>query len=203
MSFKSHYEKLFARYNTDKKQNKTKLMYLHNILFTVQSVLEVLALCLCFHLLNFTSTQLSSIPKSCWGSVTSWLCARLVKRLLIRLAISKLCNLKSSFLYYFKIHLIVSCKNYMLKKSQRLSLYHFPNCDQQGMDPATYGPGFFPQLLTQLSPQQEMVFCIKAPSGSFYHFNSCKTYYQQCCVAKKFQSLITTGKFYYSELSRC
>lgn len=101
-------------------QTKPKLMYLHNILFTVQSVLEVLALCLCFQLLNFTSTQLSSIPKSCWGSVILWLCARLAKRLLIQLAISKLCNLKSSFLYYFKTHLIVSCKNYMLKKSHRL-----------------------------------------------------------------------------------
>lgn len=112
--------KHYLQDTTQTKRNQTKpnLMYLHNILFTVQSVLEVLALC--FQLLNFTSTQLSSIPKSCWGSVILWLCARLVKRLLIQLATSKLCNLKSSFLYYFKIHLIVSCKKLHVKEEPQI-----------------------------------------------------------------------------------
>lgn len=130
-----------------------------------------------------------------------------MKRHFIQLSVCKPCNLKSSFLYYFKIYLALSFKNHVKEQPCRekihQTLYHVPNSDQQGMDPTTYYPRFFPQFLTELSPEQETVFCIKVPSGFSYHFNSCKTCYRQCCVAKKSQSLITTGNFYYSELSRC
>lgn len=60
------------------------------------------------------------------------------------------------------------------EKKIHQTLYHVPSSDQQGMDPTTYCPRFFPQLLTQLSPEQEIVFCIKVPSGFFYCFNSLK-----------------------------